>query len=386
MGRTIAEENIHLKAHMMSVMTQEGWSTTKKLTNDSLEKFEKDNGWISEIDNVIIVGHGTSYATALVIESFMSRIANVRATALPAFVFANYASDYLKSTANSLVIGISCGGNTQAVINSFNSAKALGAKTMIISRDGDIGTAKAADYRLLSHADVENNVGSAYSISHLFLAHTGFELALVMGAKNGTLSAGDVSYWHTQFEDTLKTFDCLPRLFEEAEVLAKEYPSDKYKNFCVLGTGPNMGTMKEGALKIAEFCWVFGAGEELEDFAHGRFREVDSMIPLFIIAPKGPSVAKTLDLLAGSNISKTPTIIFTDDDNPALVKLATKVIKMPKIENEYLTPFLYCYPLWFYGWHIMHNNGGMVGDKRHGLLAKNINFKARYDDEGNLKE
>ena len=51
-----------------------------------------------------------------------------------------------------------------------------------------------------------------------------------------------------------------------------------------LGTGPNLGTAQEGALKICEFAWVFGACEELEDFAHGRFREADGKIPLLLLA------------------------------------------------------------------------------------------------------
>jgi glucosamine 6-phosphate synthetase-like amidotransferase/phosphosugar isomerase protein len=146
-----------------------------------------------------------------------------------------------------------------------------------------------------------------------------------------------------------------------------------------------MGTMKEGALKISEFCWLFCAGEELEDFAHGRFREVDASIPLFIIAPDGPAIAKTMDILAGCAISKTPTVIFTDAPTAAMKKLAAHIVGMPRVENEYLTPFLYVFPLWFYGWHIMNANGGLVGDKRHGLFAKDINFKLHFDEAGNKK-
>ena len=53
---------------------------------------------------------------------------------------------------------------------------------------------------------------------------------------------------------------------------------DRYKNAPIhhcLAAGPNVGTVEEGALKIIELAWVPAEGREMEDFLHGRYREVD---------------------------------------------------------------------------------------------------------------
>jgi glucosamine 6-phosphate synthetase-like amidotransferase/phosphosugar isomerase protein len=209
-----------------------------------------------------------------------------------------------------------------------------------------------------------------------------FQLAVLLGSKNGGLDAAQVMYWQKQLEDVISASECLPDLSLQMERISKSMAEIVGNEFVVLGTGPNYGTMKEGALKISELCWLFGAGEELEDFAHGRFREVDEKTPLMIISPTGSTYEKTMDLLAGCSTSKTPTIVVTDNKTKAMEKLATYVVEMPKIKDEYLTPFLYIFPFWFYGFYIRQLAGGLVGEVRHNLLAVDINFRAHFNELG----
>ncbi len=168
----------------------------------------------------------------------------------------------------------------------------------------------------------------------------------------------------------------LPELFEKMGGLAEEYSQEEMHNVVALGTGPNLGTAQEGALKICEFAWVFGACEELEDFAHGRFREADGKIPLLLLAPHENLQEKVLDLLAGCEIARTPTVIFTQKALPEVQKLADRVILMPAVEEECLTPFLYVFPLWFLGYHFRSRQGKLVGERRFGLKATDISYQA----------
>jgi hypothetical protein len=87
-------------------------------------------------------------------------------------------------------------------------------------------------------------------------------------------------------------------------------------------------------------------------------------------------------LLAGSIVSKSPTIVFTDDVTLPMEKLASYIVKMPKLQDEYLTPFLYVFPLWFYGYYIRQKKGKLVGEVRHNLKAVDINFKAHFNRSG----
>ena len=96
---------------------------------------------------------------------------------------------------------------------------------------------------------------------------------------------------------------------------------------------------------------------------------MDGKIPLFIITPDGKTREKVLDLLAGCNISGTPTVLFTGSTTPAVEKLATHIVRMPEVEDEYLTPFLYVFPLWFFGYHVRKMENGLVGEKRFGPVS-----------------
>ena len=71
-----------------------------------------------------------------------------------------------------------------------------------------------------------------------------------------------------------------------------------------------------------------------------------------------------LDLLAGCEIARTPTVIFTQKALPEVQKLADRVILMPAVEEECLTPFLYVFPLWFLGYHFRSRQGKLVGERR----------------------
>lgn len=385
MDQTIAQRNLALREHMLQLAGPEGWDATIAATRSSLAGLAAAP-WLPKLRNVLLVGHGTSYATASNIESWLSHIARVNARALPAFQVAQYPDDHLLDPESALVIGISCSGNTASVVNALQRANERGAATMLISGSVDCEGARVAGSRILTLAEVERAADvSAYSVSHLYIALAGFEFALLLGRARGVLDEEASGRWSRALESTLGSLGCLPGLFDEMGEVASDLATAGIDTLCVLGTGPNIGTMLEGALKISEFCWLFGAAEELEDFAHGRFREVGSANALFVIAPSGPAVAKTMDILAGCSVSGTPAIVFTDAPSPAMRALAWRVVELPALESEYLTPFLYVFPHWFLGWHLRNDEGGLVGDKRHGLLAVDINFEKHFDSMGNRK-
>lgn len=378
----IRSANDRLHTHLMSMMQDSTWKQTLTMSDRSIAAFE-DTPWLSDIKTVYLIGHGTSLATSMNAESAISHIAHVHAQAVPAFTLATYTYDYIIDPASTLVIGISCSGDTASVVNGLKAAQAAGAHTMIISGEGEIVSRQYAQLRIMTDARVENRANvQAYSISHLFILLAAHRFALLLGRKNGAVDAQGVAAWDAQLEKTVAAMACLPDLFDK--MLDIYHDLEKYgaKNIAVLGTGPNRGTAQEGALKISEYCWRFCAAEELEDFAHGRFREVGDAEPLLMISPDKKTDKKVLDLLAGCNVSGTPSVIFTPNPTPAMDKLATHVIKMPAMEDVYMTPFLYVFPLWFYGYHIRNEEQGMVGEKRHGLYAVDINFDARFNQDG----
>lgn len=379
----INKRNAVLKELMLSAANRSFWDLTLAMTDESLANMPNID-W-KAIDTAFIVGHGTSLATASNAETYLSHIAGISARALPAFQFQAYPNDYIKRPKNTLVIGVSCSGNTASVVESLEAARNLGCKTLCLSGEGDHNCAKVSELRIITDCLIERRgeTSHPYSVSHLFLLLGAYKLSIIIGQERDTLTKGEAAYWTNQLDKALTALSFLPELYDRMGQVAKRARDAGAINQIVLGSGPNYGTMIEGALKISEFCWKLGAGEELEDFAHGRFREIDSITPLFIISPAGPCCAKTMDLLAGASIADTNTIVLTDEPSPAMRKLAKTIVEMPTMESEYLTPFLYVFALWFYGYHINADCGQLVGGARYGLLATDINFSAHFDAEGN---
>lgn len=381
----IKSANERLRAHLLSMVNPETWTRTLAMSDESIASFA-DTPWLRDIDTVYLVGHGTSFATSMNAESAISHIARVHAQAVSAYTFATYAGDYIMNPGKTLVVAISCSGDGASVVGALKAARSAGAHTMVISGEGDILAAPHAELRILTDARVESRANvQAYSISHLFILLAAHRFALLLGQKNGHVDQAQAERWDEQLNKTIETMTCLPKLFDQMHEIYRDLETYGAKNFAVLGTGPNRGTAQEGALKISEYCWRFGAAEELEDFAHGRFREVGSEEPLFIISPTEKTYAKTMDLLTGCYISKTPAVVFTAQSTPAMEKLATHVVTLPSIDDEYMTPFLYIFPMWFYGFHVRNEENGLVGEKRHGLYAVDINFSARFTEDGTLK-
>lgn len=381
----IETRNRFLLDLMLSAADTAIWKVNTELIEKSIARFQAKERFTT-IDTAFVVGQGTSYATACNAETYLSHLAGLSARALTAFEFSRYPEDYLKRPTATVVIGISCSGNTASVVKALEVAAARGALTVCLSGDGDILGAKIADYRIITDCAIERRGESThpYSISHLFLLEAAYRLSLEIGVANGYLSIGDVAQWQSRFQETIASLRCLPALFTRVGEINRAVRAKGGESHVVLGSGPNRGTMIEGALKICEYSWRLGAGEELEDFAHGRFRELDEVTPLLIISPDGPACAKTLDVLAGCHVAHSTAVVFTDADIPAISKLATYIVKMPKL-HEYLTPFVYIFAFWFYGFHTKADAGELVGEARYGLFATDVNFEAHFDTLGNRR-
>jgi glucosamine 6-phosphate synthetase-like amidotransferase/phosphosugar isomerase protein len=268
--KEIEKKNDQLITHILSLSEGRNWRSSLTKTDLSLQVFEKES-WLSTIETIFIVGHGTSLATALVAESWFCHISRLHARALPAFYFNNYIEDFLINPERTLVIGISCSGNTTSVVQSLENAKKYGAITICLSGEDEVACAKVAKYRIITDAHLDKHIKvSAYTISHIYLLIGAYRLAVQLGKRNGRLSPKLVNYWQEQLENALSTLRVLPEIFEEMNEICNKVIEVSGANFAVLGTGPNYGTMKEGALKISEFCWKFGTGEELDMAAFAK--------------------------------------------------------------------------------------------------------------------
>lgn len=361
MDNASVEKNKVLKDLMFSIISKEGRNVSLQLTESSVKALSAQP-WLTDIEEIYCVAHGTSYATALLAASWFRHISRIPAEAVEAFRFSRYADDYIIHPAKTLVVAVSCSGNTPSVVLCLKESSEAGAHTVTLSGEGDIECAGFSDGVIRTDCHVEERKKvTAYSVSHLFLAAAAYELAVMLGEKNGCVDSSRSVELNAELETTFGAMSQLPEIFDSMGVICDELRDKNAENYVALGTGPNMGTIQEGALKICEFSWKFGAREELEDFIHGRFREAGSKTVLIIAAPSGKASDKAAEVLKTSKKYGIPTVLLTDSSDSSVCALAEYTVKMPSLPDEYLTPFLYVFPYWFFGYHVMERSGGEVG-------------------------
>lgn len=329
------------------------------------------SGWLKTSHNfkrIYLVGHGSSLYNGQVGEYVIEHIAGIPCKAFPAFAFSIYMEEKLLD-AYTLVIGISTTGGTQSVCNALQHAQRAGAPTLAITAYKDSAITHYADIVILTGGEDDQ-----ISVKTKSYVQAMIPLYLLAGHLSG--DAKVKSYWLSQIQLAAQSAEeIINKGWEQVKKLANAY-SDAPKVF-VLGTGPNLGTAEEASLKVIEMAKLYSECQELEDFFHGRLREVDKKSPMFFIAPQGRAIPRVLDFLTVTAKIHVPSIVLTDKATPAIKHLATHVIQIPAGLDEFVTPLIYILPIHIFGYELALQRGYDPTARRYDIVPQNI----RYQEE-----
>jgi glucosamine--fructose-6-phosphate aminotransferase (isomerizing) len=176
-------------------------------------------------------------------------------------------------------------------------------------------------------------------------------LALHLAEARGCGSADLRAHWGRQIDRAAEASEqFLLDQRAQMEELATRYAQAPI--MFILGAGPNIGTVEEASLKVIEMAKTFSEAQELENFLHGRLREVDSTTPLLLVAPHGKTSERLLDFLTVTDYVGAPSIVLTDQVSDDVQRLATHLVQMPAGLDELTTPLLYILPLYLLGYHM----------------------------------
>jgi glucosamine--fructose-6-phosphate aminotransferase (isomerizing) len=293
------------------------WQKSIDLAEESLSIWLKIPRTFRQI---YLIGHGSSLYNGQVGEHVIEHITGIPSKAVPAFAFSTYIEPRLLGP-QTLVIGISTTGGTQSVGEALDRAGELGSPTLAITAHQNSMIAQNAEAVILTGG--EDDQISVKTKSYVQALIPLYMLAIHL--------AGDQrlrSYWLDQINLAAQgARQFLQEGWGQIKQLAGQYASAP-KVF-VLGTGPNLGTAEEASLKVIEMAKMYSECQELEDFFHGRLREVDQNSPLFFIAPNGRASRRVLDFLTVMNMIDAPAIMITDQVSPAIQRLATHVVHLP---------------------------------------------------------
>lgn len=325
--------------------------------------------WLSTprtIKQIYLVGHGSSLYNSLVGQYVLEHIARIPSRAVPAFAFSRYAEKALLGS-QTLVIGISTTGGTESVCEALDVARGSGALTMAITAHDDSAITGHTDVVILTGG--EDDQISVKTKSYVQALIPLYLLAARLAGDPETLS-----YWLDQISQAAQgAQQVLETQWSQIKEIAEEYA--KAPNIFVLGTGPNLGTAEEASLKIIEMAKTYSECQELEDFFHGRLREVDQKSPLFFIAPQGLASRRVLDFLAVTDMIKAPSIVLTDVVTPGIQRLATHIIHIPVSLDEFAAPLLYILPIYIFSYELALQRGYDPTARRYDILPQMVRYQ-----------
>jgi glucosamine--fructose-6-phosphate aminotransferase (isomerizing) len=355
--------------NILSLAERSTWQHSIEVGEASLAAWSAARGTV-RFDRVYLLGCGTSFYAGQVAKYAVEHIAHTPAEAVQAFAFAAYAEPAVLGP-RTLVVGISTTGNTQAVCDALARAREAGAPTLGITANTEANIARIADAVIPTGGQVTLSVKTRTYVQSLV---TVYLLALALAGGQGKSKADLNATWRRQIELAAEaTRHFFDHQQAEVEHLAKLYA--KAPKVFVLGTGPNAGTAEEASLKVIEMAKMFSEAQELEDFLHGRLREVDQFTPMVFVAPQGRGSARTLDFLTVTDYVGAPSVVLTDEVTPGIERLATHVIPMQGGLDEFATPLAYIVPLYLLGYHLALQRGYDPAARRYpDIVPQNMRY------------
>ena len=332
-----------------NILSLGDWATWK----DCIDQVEDSiQSWMSSTDvslfrQIVLVGCGSSYYAGQVGKYILEHLVQRPVGTEQAFSFSHYSTPGLLGR-DVLVIGISSTGNTQATCTALAYARQQGAATLSITASPGSKITQIAHKTIWIGGGDDTLVKTRSYIQSLVAL---YYLAIEIARKAGRLEPGEREYWQNQ----IRLAHEVTRQFLDAQQinvldLVEEYQSAIH--IFILGAGPNVGTAEEAALKVIEMAKLFSDGCDMEDFFHGRDRELEQGSKIFFLAPQNQVVERMLDFLTFTRTMELPTVVLTGKVIPELDRLTGHNIILQPGLAELTTPLAYITPLYLFSYHL----------------------------------
>jgi len=321
-----------------------------------------DPAFLGQVPRVHLAACGTSWHAALVGRHLLTALARVP---VEVHLAGEFDADLSLPGRAELFVPISQSGETLDTLRTHRDARNCGLKTLAITNTIASSLAREADFVLCTHAGPEISVASTKAFTTQIAAL--FLLALALGAARGVLTPAEV-------RRHLVDFLAIPGLIEEVlrqsdaiRAIAHRYQSARHMLF--LGRGILVPVALEGALKLKEISYIHAEGYSAGEMKHGPIALIDETFPTVILAPRGPTRARTLLNLEEVRARNGPVIaVATQGDNEVTAR-ASDLIPIPDCP-PLLLPLVATVPLQLLAYHMADLKGTDVDQPRN--LAKSV--------------
>lgn len=313
---------------------------------------------LENINNIVLLGIGTSYYSAKLGELYFNDLARIMTVAAmsPEFRYNNCVIDE-----KTWVIAISQSGETADTIAAVNEAKRRGA--LVTGLVNVVGSTIAR----ITDAGIYNHIGPEISVAST-KAFTSQSLLLLMQAillgRQKDLDYERVKNILTKIEQLSDSISQLLNDRQHIESVAKNIYQKN--NLLFIGRGFNYPIALEGALKIKEIAYIHAEGLSAGELKHGFIALIDKAIPTIAIATSDALKDKMLANIEEVKARNGQVIVLTDSP----IEIADKQIIVPDVGNEYLQPIVNNVALQLLAYYVAKLKGLDIDQPRN--LAKSV--------------
>jgi len=264
-----------------------------------------------------------------------------------------------------LAIGISQSGETADTLGALKTAKKSGASILAICNVIGSSMSREADGVIYTYAGPEIGVASTKTFTSQLAALVLFAISL--GLANGKLSARDAE---SLLQDLLQLPLLIERILTQNDQLvelAKLF--DGATSALYLGRGALFPLAIEGALKLKEISYIHAEAYPAGELKHGPIALINRLIPIVVLATKGPLYEKLLTAIQEVKARDGTVIVMATEGDRKIGTIAKQVFYLPGT-TDLLMPILMAVPMQLLAYHIAERRGCDIDRPRN--LAKSV--------------
>ena len=291
------------------------------------------------IDRVVIAGCGDSWLVGLGVRHAWESLTGWPLEAAQALDYACYGAAV--ANARTLVIGLSAGGGTPAVMDALAAARRRGAFAIGVSNTAGSPIVTGFDAALLVHA---TRTGWPTQSSTAAMA---LLVQLAIAVAEAKELSGDAAAHRAELDAVPVMMDSLAREVDaRMAAIAERFAAARIVFFA--GLGPNLATAAFGAAKMKELSPIHAVAMPLEEYHHYRAQKAGD--PLFLVATDRASYSRALDTALVSEKVGGRTVAIVADEMPEIARRVEATITVPQV-RPMLAPLVATIPLHLFAYH-----------------------------------
>ena len=320
----------------------------KGLSEVKLGGLEQHIDVLQNINNIIILGCGTSYFAGLYGMYFFKQICAFNMVQV--FDGAEFNEYDIPKIGNTAFILVSQSGETKDLHRCIDISKKNNIITIGIINVVDSLIAREVDCGIYCNAGKEVGVASTKAFTSQVLC---LSMAAIWFAKlqniNEKKRAKMICDLHNLSNDIKMTLDnCKEPIKKVANKIIKN-------NMFLLGKGSDEYIAKEGSLKIKEISYIHAEGYSSSSLKHGPFALLDENFHVIILNLDQQHKTKTLNCYQEVASRNSPITLITNDITISNEIISDDIIYVP--ENKTYASLLGIIPIQLLAYHLSINRG-----------------------------